>query len=163
MRFTATPMLAAAACAALLASCASDDNSEPAATQGAVVITTTSPASPDTAPAETDSSEPTPPTTGLLDPGLQPYIDLAVDDLSGRLDVGAEDISVVAAILTEWPDSSLGCPQPGMQYALVLTDGSLITLAIDGDTYDYHAGGDTTPFLCETATDKSPTVTISAP
>lgn len=156
-------MLAALAFAVLLASCASDDNSEPAVTQAAVVTTTTTPASEEPSSTETDSSELTPPTTGLIDSGLQPYIDVALDDLSGRLDVGAEDIVVVAAILTEWPDSSLGCPQPGMQYAQVLTDGSLITLAIDGDTYDYHAGGDTTPFLCETATDKSPTVTISAP
>ena len=92
MRFTATPMLAALAFAVLLASCASDDNSEPAVTQAAVVTTTTTPASEEPSSTETDSSELTPPTTGLIDSGLQPYIDAALDDLSGRLDVGISGV-----------------------------------------------------------------------
>ncbi len=152
MRLTRTPaMLAAVLAGVLVASCASDDN-------------TAAPASStDTGAVETISSALTPPTTGAIDPGLQPYIDRSVTDLSGRLDVGVEDIVVVAAILVEWPDASLGCPQPDLQYAQVATDGSLITLAIDGDTYEYHAGGDTTPFLCETPPDKGPPVTLSAP
>jgi hypothetical protein len=36
-----------------------------------------------------------------------------------------------------------------MQYAQVQTDGSQIVLEVVGVAYDYHAGGDTKPFLCE--------------
>jgi hypothetical protein len=157
--------------AALLASCASDDTSTASSPAGATTTaaaaanssTTTTTTTTTTNVDGTTTASSVTPAAGAIDPGLQPYIDRSVTDLSGRLDVGVEDIIVVAAILVEWPDSSLGCPQPGTQYAQGLTDGSLITLAIDGDTYEYHAGGDTTPFLCETPTDKSPAVTISAP
>ena len=86
-----------------------------------------------------------------IDPGLQPYIDLAIADLAGRLQVESGAITTRSAVLTVWPDASLGCPQPGMQYAQVQTDGSQILLEVDGVVYAYHAGGDTTPFLCDSA------------
>lgn len=87
--------------------------------------------------------------TGLIDPGLRPYVDLAVADLARRLGVDAGQIEVDSATLKQWPDSSLGCPQPGMQYAQMLTDGALIVLLHEGKTYKYHAGGSRTPFYCE--------------
>jgi len=86
--------------------------------------------------------------SGPIDPGLQPYIDIAVADLTERLGVGVDRIEVSSATLEQWPDSSLGCPQKGMQYAQVLTDGALIVLTSDGKTYKYHAGGSRPPFYC---------------
>ncbi len=88
-------------------------------------------------------------TTGDIDPGLQPYIDLAVADLATRRSIPAEDIIVRSATLEIWSDASLGCPKPGQQYAQVATDGSLIVLAADGSEFRYHAGGSRLPFLCE--------------
>ena len=86
-----------------------------------------------------------------IDPNLQPLIDMAVADLAGRLGVGVAEIEVLSAYLVVWPDSSLGCPQPGMQYLQVLTDGSLILLGSGGAVYRYHAGGNQyEPFLCTT-------------
>jgi hypothetical protein len=87
--------------------------------------------------------------TNDIDPGLQPYIDLAVADLAGRLQMESSAIVTRSAVLMVWPDASLGCPQPGMQYAQVQTDGSQIVLEADGVAYEYHAGGSATPFLCE--------------
>ena len=87
--------------------------------------------------------------TEPIDPGLQPYIDLAVSDLAQRLSAGSGEVVVVSATLASWPDSSLGCPQPGMQYAQVVTDGSVIVLQADDTLYRYHAGGSRKPFLCE--------------
>ena len=84
-----------------------------------------------------------------IDPGLQPYIDIAVADLAKRLSIDATDVGVTSATLEVWSDSSLGCPQPDQQYAQVETDGSLIVLTANGKTYRYHAGGSRTPFLCE--------------
>jgi len=89
------------------------------------------------------------PMTDNIDPGLQPYIDIAVSDLATRLAADAAAITVTSAALVVWPDSSLGCPAPGQQYAQVTTDGALIVLTADGTEYPYHAGGSRSPFLCE--------------
>jgi hypothetical protein len=86
---------------------------------------------------------------GTVDPGLQPYIDMATSDLAQRLSIDGDQIAVVSAELKTWPDSSLGCPQPGMQYAQVMTDGALIVLRAAAKEYRYHAGGSRPPFLCE--------------
>jgi hypothetical protein len=89
-------------------------------------------------------------TTMTIDPGLQPLIEQAMADLSDRLGVPESEIEVVSAELITWSDASLGCPQPGMQYAQVLTDGSQIILGHAGKDYSYHTGGSTyVPFLCE--------------
>lgn len=85
---------------------------------------------------------------GDIEPGLQPFIDLAVADLADRLEVADDDIAVRAAVLVVWPDSSLGCPEPDMAYAQVLTDGSVTELEHDGLFYRYHSGGQEGPFLC---------------
>lgn len=115
---------------------------------------------PDTTTATTGTTtttEGTPPETttpdepgSSVDPGLRPLVDRAVADLAERLGVEEARIEVVSAELVVWPDSSLGCPRPGMQYLQVLTDGSRIRLSHDGTIYHYHTGGNTvTPFLCE--------------
>ena len=99
----------------------------------------------------------TPVNAEQIDPGLQPYIDIAVADLAQRLSIDATAVDVVSATLAEWPDSGLGCPQPGMQYAQVSTDGSLIVLTANNKTYRYHSGGSRAPFLCEQPAKSPPT------
>lgn len=95
---------------------------------------------------------------GDIDSGLQPFITQATDDLALRLDVDPDSISTHAAVIVVWPDSSLGCPQPGMSYAQVGTDGSVIELEHDGAIYRYHTGGQSGPFICEQALDKPPPI-----
>jgi hypothetical protein len=73
----------------------------------------------------------------------------AVADLAGRLGVDPREITVVSQEEVTWPDASLGCPEPGMLYAQVLTDGIRIVLESDGRRYDYHSGGQLGPFWCE--------------
>ncbi len=108
----------------------------------------------------TEPSKPEPPTTApprgdpaaepVVDPGLLPLVDQARADLAGRLGVEPGSITLVSAELVEWPDASLGCPQPGMVYAQIPADGSLIILSHGGAEYRYHTGGDRfVPFLCE--------------
>ena len=86
---------------------------------------------------------------GDVDTGLQPFIDQAVPDLADRLGVEEGDVTVHAAVIVVWPDSSLGCPEPDMSYAQVPADGSVIELEHDGVYYRYHTGGMDGPFLCE--------------
>ncbi len=49
---------------------------------------------------------------GMVDRGLTPFVAIATDDLARRLDVEAEAIEVLTAVLVAWPDASLGCPEP---------------------------------------------------
>lgn len=73
----------------------------------------------------------------------------AVRDLSARLGVPPEQVTVVRVEEVTWRDSSLGCPQPGMVYLQVLTPGTRIELSAEGRTYVYHAGDRRAAFLCE--------------
>ena len=85
-----------------------------------------------------------------IDPGLQPLIDRAVNDLARRLDVPPSEIFLETAFLVRWPDTSYGCPNPDKAYATGAYDGSVIELDSGDAVYRYHTAGDTgEPFLCE--------------
>lgn len=57
------------------------------------------------------------------------------------LSVTPETLRVVTAEPVEWPDTSLGCPQPGMMYAQVITPGWRVLLQTDqGLSYEVHTG-----------------------
>jgi hypothetical protein len=92
-----------------------------------------------------------------IEPGLRSLVDVAMGDLAMRLQVDPNQIAVVDAEAVVWPDASLGCPQPGMQYRQVPMDGARIRFEVGGTTYDYHAGGDRPePFLCEPVRSREP-------
>jgi len=78
--------------------------------------------------------------TGDLAPQLAALIQQAKADLSTRIGTGTGDITLLSAQAVQWRDSSLGCPQPGMNYLMVITPGYLIKLAAGGEIYEYHAG-----------------------
>jgi hypothetical protein len=88
---------------------------------------------------------------------LTGMVDLAIDDLADNL---AVDVSIITVVLVEevaWGDASLGCPQPGMSYAQVVTDGLRIVLEADGLLHDYRSGGLSDPVLCVQAVDQDKT------
>lgn len=58
--------------------------------------------------------------------------------LASRLNINANEIRVVEALAVSWPDTSLGCPQPGLSYAQVITPGYRIVLEAKGEQYPYH-------------------------
>jgi hypothetical protein len=97
------------------------------------------------------SSDPpmTPTDPHPVDSRLQGLIDSAKVDLAQHLSISVSKISVLEAKEVVWPDSSLGCPQPGMKYKQVPEDGALIRLQVDGVDYNYHTGGSRGLFLCE--------------
>ncbi len=151
------------------------DDSPPTDDPGQGEPDRTDPARPDPSsviePDPPKTTFPVPPTTGgdpigadealnpgEFDPGLEPFVILAVEDLAARLAVDDPDeIQVISAVLVTWSDSSMGCPLPGMEYAQVLQDGSLIELGSGGKVYRYHTGGDRiTPFLCDAPFAKPP-------
>lgn len=65
-------------------------------------------------------------------------IRLTRQQLAAELDCSDESISVVSVEETEWNDSALGCPQPGMMYLQVITPGYRIILEQNGQQYTYH-------------------------
>lgn len=73
---------------------------------------------------------------------------LASQDLSQRLDVDVSQVKVVQIETVEWPDSSLGCPQPGFDYLMVITPGYLIVLEAGGQQYQYHTDQTERAVLC---------------
>ena len=87
--------------------------------------------------------------TGSIDSTVQRVVEIATADLVARLGIDRSAVTVIAAKAMTWPDKSLGCPKPGMQYVQVQVDGALIELQAGGETYSYHSGDDGQPTLCE--------------
>jgi hypothetical protein len=83
------------------------------------------------------------------DPPSRALVDKARADLQRRLSLQADDIALIEFKSVVWPDSSLGCPRPGMAYTQVQRDGVLIRFNAKGRTYQYHGGSGREPFLCE--------------
>ncbi len=65
-------------------------------------------------------------------------IEAAKTDLARRLIINADQIEVRAVESRQWPDASLGCPQPDMMYAQVIIQGFQIILSVEGQEFDYR-------------------------
>jgi hypothetical protein len=64
--------------------------------------------------------------------------ELAQAALARELDVPADQIAVVGIAEVDWPDTSLGVPEPGQFYAQVIVPGFLVTLQHEQTWYEYH-------------------------
>ncbi|MBI2859749.1 MAG: hypothetical protein HYX90_11835 [Chloroflexi bacterium] len=73
-------------------------------------------------------------------PEEQEAIDAANAKLADRLKVSASSITVVSIQPVNWPDTSLGFPEPGRMYAQVIVPGFKIILSSGGAQYEYHTG-----------------------
>ncbi|HIQ06039.1 MAG TPA: hypothetical protein EYH31_10220 [Anaerolineae bacterium] len=78
----------------------------------------------------------------------------AQKDLIHRLGKEVE-ISVESVEPVQWPDSSLGCPEPGKMYAQVITPGHRVILRAGDQTYEYHTAG-THAVLCPSQGESAP-------
>lgn len=82
-------------------------------------------------------------------PYIAKLVQQAQQDLARRLGVPGESIEFLEFEEVVWPDSSLGCPQPGIAYTQVMVDGYRILLQHEGKVYAYHGGGERPPFWCQ--------------
>jgi hypothetical protein len=71
----------------------------------------------------------------------QPWLDLAVRDLAGRLGTDTIAIRTQQVAAAEFSDSGLGVPEAGAAYLPVTTQGYVIRLVAHGSVYEYRAGG----------------------
>ena len=63
----------------------------------------------------------------------------AREDLTRRKGIDKGEITVVAVEAVNWPDTSLGCPEPDMMYAQVITPGYRILLSCAQEIHVYHS------------------------
>lgn len=80
-----------------------------------------------------------------------PLVKMAISDVMGLLAVPADEVQVISVERQEWRDSSLGCPEPGKGYLMVITPGYQIILEVRGARYDYRTS-DKLVRLCKGAT-----------
>ena len=62
--------------------------------------------------------------------------------LANRLSVSPDDLGFVSQEAVRWPDTSLGCPEPGQMYAKVIVPGSRFTFSYAGSLYEVHTASD---------------------
>jgi len=82
------------------------------------------------------------------EPISREFVEKVKTDLMKRLDITSDQIRIVKVTPVDWPDTSLGCPQPEMAYAQVITPGYYIVLDAKGQQYPYHTDLEERVILC---------------
>lgn len=69
-----------------------------------------------------------------------------LDHLAGQGVTGTPEL--ISAEAVTWPDSSWGCPAPGVSYTQALVDGLRVIVTAAGERYDFRFGSGTELKLC---------------
>lgn len=109
------------------------------------------PTTPSTMPSSWPSGRPPLQTTSPRPTGTPAEVSsqrwqAIVDHLSEQGVTGTPEL--VSAEAVTWPDSSLGCPSPGVSYTQALVDGLRVIVSVDGQHYDFRFGAGTDLKLC---------------
>lgn len=70
-------------------------------------------------------------------------------DASRLSDLPEESLSVVRAEAVDWPDGSLGCPEPGKLYTQAIVAGYWVIVESPDRVFDYRITADGRLELCE--------------
>ena len=89
-------------------------------------------------PDQDSDSEAIPP----LSEDIDSLVMLAKFDLSLKTGADIEEMDTESVEEFNFADASLGVPEPGVEYAQVITPGYIIILKAEGETYEYHASGE---------------------
>ncbi len=74
-----------------------------------------------------------------MNPTLESITESALEDAATRTGIARANLEVESAFGVTWPDGSLGCPQPGMNYTMALVPGYRIRVRAGAQVLDYHA------------------------
>jgi len=66
---------------------------------------------------------------------------VAVNTVARALGVDAQAVAVISIEAVEFPDSGLGCPEPGMSYQQVITPGHRALVEAAGRRFDIRISG----------------------
>jgi hypothetical protein len=119
------------------------------------------PATTESAPQLDDSTPEAAPSTAETESATMVIAELAVRDLALRLEFDLNKITVVSIESVDWPNSALGCPLPGADYAQVITPGYRIKLEADGEVYTYHTSERQAVVLCRDGVPELPVIPVN--
>jgi len=98
--------------------------------------------------SEVDSRERTDVPPAAATPEISGETAPLIAAIAADLGVPPETVQVVTMEPRDWPDSSLGCPQPDMLYAQVVTLGYLVLVEVSGERIEYHTDDRGTVIRC---------------
>ena len=75
-------------------------------------------------------------------------------DAAHRAGVSLTETHILRVEARDWSDASLGCPQPGRQYAQVVTPGYLVVAWAANRELEYHTDTGHMIVLCERSADE---------
>lgn len=125
------------AAALVVAGCAGDDGADAAPDADGGMV------------AEVEAPEGAVEATLLSLDGLADEVEAAIADAAAHYGVPEAEVAVAGALDVVWADGSLGCPEDGVLYPQVLTDGYQLTLEVDGRRITYHGADDGPPLRCD--------------
>jgi hypothetical protein len=101
--------------------------------------------------SSTSTPTPAPSNPVMLSPSpeAQPAVQAVVADAAAHLGISPDQIQVQQVESRQWPDSSLGCPQPGQMYSQIVTPGYLIVISGAGKRLEYHTNTRSEVVLCQ--------------
>jgi hypothetical protein len=91
----------------------------------------------------------------------QGLFDSVVADMLSRSGGDRSAVQVLKSEAVEWPDGSLGCPQPGMMYTQAIVSGYHVILALGDETYDYRLSDRGSFVLCQNPVPGAPGGTVT--
>src|SRR5262249_50856356 len=100
----------------------------------------------------TPKEETSPVKTGVPKGVLDPIL----NEASKLANLSREQLVIVRAEAAVWSDGSLGCPEPGMEYAQTLVTGYWVVIDAAGQTYDFRVGRDGSFWLCPAGRGRPP-------
>lgn len=77
------------------------------------------------------------------------FVNAVLDHTAELTGVTMGELDVVVASAHEWPDGSLGCPEPDQVYTQAVTPGHQVVVAHGTDRYDYRINESGFFRLCE--------------
>lgn len=85
----------------------------------------------------------------------EPLLEDVLADAAKRAGVNVDQLEVVRSQFVEWPDGSLGCPQPGELYIQMIVPGYWVEIDGPESRYDYRADDGGNFKLCKLASHAS--------
>ena len=101
-----------------------------------------------TTPSETPAPTSTPQTSRAESQVPEAILGPILNEAAKLAGVATHQLVIVRAEAVVWNDGSLGCPEPGMEYAQALINGYWVVIKAAEQTYDFRAGGGGSFRLC---------------
>jgi hypothetical protein len=84
-----------------------------------------------------------PPAIAMADPAIGAPETIARRAVADALGLDPAEFRVISSVPRDFPDASLGCPQPDAAYAQVITPGYQVLIEADGRRFDVRVAGPT--------------------